>query len=97
MSFRYVVVCDVKLCHRQQGIRTAVVQHDGAGVYKSDLPGLGWKEEGGKHTCPFCANPCAECDGEGVVDIERPMGTYIDCRACGGSGIARAQKEKGGN
>lgn len=93
MSFRYIVMCD--RCNRIQGLRTDVVG-GGSGVFKEDLARIGWKEDAeGKHTCPFCANPCPDCDGEGQVDCERPPGTYIDCSACDGTGIAGAKKEKG--
>jgi hypothetical protein len=97
MSFRYIVVCDEPNCHRQQGIRTSVVRSDCGGVFKEDLPRIGWKEdEEGRHTCPFCANPCPMCGGDGQVDCERPPGTYIKCSTCDGRGIAPAQKEKEG-
>jgi len=114
MSFRYIVVCDQPNCSRQQGILTpdAVIEkvhgrhnlrNDGGGVYPEELPGLGWKEdEEGRHTCPFCANPCPDCAGtgqadHGVIDTERPPGTFIHCPGCGGMGIARAKKDKGEN
>jgi hypothetical protein len=98
MSFRYIVVCDK--CARQQGVLTDPdkIRNDGGGVYPNELADLGWEEDTeGRHTCPFCANPCPMCGGQGQVDCERPPGTYIECSACDGTGIAPTRKRKGEN
>lgn len=98
MSFRYIVVCN--RCSRQQGVLTPdhpELRNDGGGILVEELEQIGWvAEEDGRHTCPFCTNPCPDCGGDGEVDIERG-GTSITCPTCGGKGIAPAKKEKGEN
>lgn len=98
MSFRYIVVCNS--CARQQGILTPnhrTLRNDGGGILAEELADLGWEEdEDGRHTCPFCANPCPDCDGTGQLDLEH-LG-HAECSACEGTGIADTRdKEKGEN